>query len=92
MGGIGYFPTYSLGNLYAAQFMEQARQDLGDLDGDFRRGEFGRLKGWLNENIHSPGQRYRAVDLCKKVTGKPLSHKPLLTYLRNKYQPLYGLK
>ncbi len=92
MGGIGYFPTYSLGNLYAAQFMEQARQDLGDLDGDFRRGEFGRLKGWLNENIHRPGQRYRSVDLCKRVTGKPLSHKPLLTYLRNKYQPLYGLK
>ena len=91
MGGIGYFPTYSLGNLYAAQFMEQARQDLGDLDGDFRRGEFGRLKGWLNEKIHRPGQRYRAVDLCKKVTGKPLSHKPLLAYLRTKYVPLYGI-
>ena len=57
MGGIGYFPTYTLGNLYAAQFMEQARHDLGDLDGDFRRGEFGRLKGWLNEKVHRPGQR-----------------------------------
>jgi carboxypeptidase Taq len=91
MGGIGYFPTYSLGNLYAAQFMEQARQDLGDLDGDFRRGEFGRLKGWLNERIHRPGQRYRSVDLCKRVTGKPLSHKPLLNYLRTKYGPLYGI-
>jgi carboxypeptidase Taq len=91
MGGIGYFLTYSLGNLYAAQFMEQARQDLGDLDGDFRQGEFGRLKGWLNEKIHRPGQRYRSVDLCKKVTGKPLSHKPLLTYLRSKYAPLYGI-
>jgi carboxypeptidase Taq len=91
MGGIGYFPTYTLGNLYAAQFMEQARQDLGDLDGDFRRGEFGRLKGWLNEKIHHPGQRYRSADLCKKVTGKPLSHKPLLAYLRSKYAPLYGI-
>jgi carboxypeptidase Taq len=91
MGGIGYFPTYSLGNLYAAQFMEQARQDLGDLDGDFRRGEFGRLKGWLNENIHRPGQRYRSVDLCKRVTGKPLSQRPLLNYLRTKYGPLYGI-
>jgi carboxypeptidase Taq len=91
MGGLGYFPTYTLGNLYAAQFMERARQDLGDLDGDFRRGEFGRLRGWLNEKIHRPGQRYRARDLCQRVTGKPLSHQPLLAYLRNKYAPLYGI-
>ncbi|HLN30649.1 MAG TPA: carboxypeptidase M32 [Gemmataceae bacterium] len=91
MGGVGYFPTYTLGNLYAAQFMDQARQDLGDLDGDFRRGEFGRLKGWLNEKIHRPGQRYRAGELCQRITGKPLSHKPLLSYLRKKYAPLYGI-
>jgi carboxypeptidase Taq len=91
MGGIGYFPTYTLGNLYAAQFMQQARQDLGEPDGDFRRGEFGRLKHWLNEKIHHPGQRYRAKDLCRNVTGKPLSHKPLLTYLKSKYSTLYGL-
>jgi carboxypeptidase Taq len=91
MGGLGYFPTYALGNLYAAQFVERARHDLGDLDGDFRRGEFGRLKGWLNEKIHQPGQRYRARDLCQRVTGKPLSHRPLLAYLRNKYAPLYGI-
>ena len=91
MGGLGYFPTYTLGNLYAAQFMEQARQDLADLDEDFRRGEFGRLKSWLNEKIHCQGQRYRAPDLCKKITGRPLTHKPLMTYLRNKYTPLYDL-
>jgi carboxypeptidase Taq len=91
MGGLGYFPTYTLGNLYAAQFMEQARQDLADLDADFRRGEFGRLKSWLNEKIHRQGQRYRAPELCKRITGRPLSHKPLMTYLRNKYTPLYDL-
>jgi carboxypeptidase Taq len=91
MGSLGYFPTYTLGNLHAAQFMEKARQDLGDLDADFRRGEFGRLKGWLNEQIHRHGQRYRAADLCQRVTGKPLSHKPLLTYLRAKYAPLYAI-
>jgi carboxypeptidase Taq len=91
MGGLGYFPTYTLGNLYAAQFMEQARQDLVDLDADFRKGEFGRLKGWLNQKVHQPGQRYRSRELCRKVTGKPLSHKPLLAYLRKKYEPLYGI-
>jgi carboxypeptidase Taq len=90
-GGIGYFPTYALGNLYAAQFMAKARQDLGDLDGDFRHGEFGRLKGWLNEKVHRPGHRYRAGELCERVTGKPLSPEPLLAYLKNKYAPLYGL-
>jgi carboxypeptidase Taq len=90
-GGIGYFPTYTLGNLYAAQFMERARRDLGDLDADFRRGEFRRLKGWLNDSIHWHGQRYRAAKLCERVTGRPLSHQPLIDYLRGKYTPLYGL-
>ena len=90
-GGIGYFPTYTLGNLYAAQFMEQARQDLGDLGSDFCRGEFGRLKAWLNEKIHKPGSHYRASELCRRVTGKPLSHAPLLRYLRGKYAGFYGI-
>jgi carboxypeptidase Taq len=91
MGGLGYFPTYTLGNLYAAQFMERARHDLGDLDEDFRRGEFGRLKGWLNEKIHRQGQRYRPAELCRRVTGQPLSPRPLVEYLRKKFAPLYGL-
>jgi carboxypeptidase Taq len=91
MGGLGYFPTYTLGNLYAAQFMEQARQDLDDLDGDFRRGEFSRLKGWLNEKIHRPGHCNSAADLCRQVTGKPLGHQPLMNYLRRKYSELYGI-
>jgi carboxypeptidase Taq len=90
MGGLGYFPTYTLGNLYAAQFMEQARRDLGDLDGDIRHGEFGRLKKWLNENIHLAGHRFSAAQLCQRVTGKPLSHQPLMKYLRGKYSALYA--
>jgi carboxypeptidase Taq len=90
-GGIGYFPTYTLGNLYAAQFMEQARADLPDLENDFRSGRFDRLKGWLNEKIHRPARRWRAGTLCQQVTGRPLSHKPLLAYLKGKYAPLYHL-
>ena len=91
MGGIGYFPTYTLGNLYSAQFMEQAKSDLGDLEDDFRRGKFDRLKGWLNENIHQQGMRYRPRQFCEKVTGKPLTHQPLLRYMKEKYGPLYGV-
>jgi carboxypeptidase Taq len=90
-GGIGYFPTYTFGNLYAAQFMQQAREDLGDLEGDFRRGEYGRLKGWLNEKVHRAGHRYPAPELCRRVTGRLLEPQPLLRYLRAKYEPLYGL-
>ena len=90
-GGIGYFPTYSLGNLYAAQFFEQARQDVGDLNAQFAEGVFEPLKNWLTEKIYSQGQRYRANELIEVVTGKPLSHEPLMRHLRAKYEPLYGI-
>ncbi len=91
-GLIGYFPTYTLGNLCASQFMEQARQNLGDgdLDSAFRRGEFAPLKKWLNEKIHRQGQRYHAPELCRVVTGRPLSHEPLMRHLRGKLGALYG--
>lgn len=90
-GGMGYFPTYTLGNLYAAQFMEAARRELLGLEDDFRRGEFGQLKRWLNEKIHAPGARYRANALCQRVTGAELDHLPLVRYLQQKYGPLYGV-
>jgi carboxypeptidase Taq len=92
-GGLGYFPTYTLGNLFAAQFMEQARKDLGGetLDVDFRHGHFGRLKSWLTDKIHRHGQRYRPTELCERITGRPLSHKPFIEYLRTKFGPLYGV-
>jgi carboxypeptidase Taq len=88
---IGYFPTYSLGNLYASQFFEQADRDLGGLNALFGRGEFMPLKTWLNEKIHRAGQCYTAAELVQLVTGKPLSHAPLIRHLRGKLQPLYGL-
>jgi carboxypeptidase Taq len=91
-GGIGYFPTYTLGNLYAAQLMEAARRDLGgeQLTDDFRRGEFARLKEWLAAHVHRHGQRYRAGELCRRATGSPLSPQPFVTYLKEKFEPLYA--
>ncbi|WP_254513519.1 carboxypeptidase M32 [Anatilimnocola floriformis] len=91
-GLFGYFPTYSLGNLYAAQFFEQADADLGGLNDLMRRGEFLRLKAWLNEKIHRPGQCYSATELVQRITGKPLSSDALMRHLNNKLLPLYGLK
>jgi carboxypeptidase Taq len=90
-GGLGYFATYTLGNLYAAQYMAAARRDLPGLDDDFRRGDFARLKAWLTTNIHGHGQRYRANELCRRITGQPLDHRPFLAYLRTKFGPLYGV-
>lgn len=90
-GLIGYFPTYSLGNMYAAQFFEKVVEDLGDLNAMFARGEFQPLKTWLNEHIHQHGRRYDAPQLVEQVTGKPLSADPLLTHLQTKFGAVYGL-
>lgn len=90
-GAIGYFPTYTLGNLYAAQFFEQAREDLGDLDAQFAAGEFAPLLGWLRKHIHSQGKRYSAGQLAQRITGRPLSAEPLLKHLRAKAAEIYGV-
>jgi carboxypeptidase Taq len=90
-GAIGYFPTYTLGNLYAAQFFEQARKDVGDLDEQFARGDFAPLLGWLREKIHRHGKRYSAGQLVQRISGKPLGAEPLLRHLRRKASELYGV-
>lgn len=93
-GLIGYFPTYTLGNLYSAQFFVQANKDVGGaggFDAQFARGEFAPLLGWLRKNIHAYGRRYTASQLVQKVTGKPLSADPLLNYLKAKAAEVYGV-
>ncbi|HTU23944.1 MAG TPA: carboxypeptidase M32 [Pirellulales bacterium] len=90
-GLVGYFPTYSLGNLYASQFFAAADAELGGLGQQFAAGQFGPLKEWLVEHIHSVGQCFTAAELVERVTGKPLSHRPLIAHLRGKLAPLYGL-
>lgn len=90
-GGIGYFPTYTLGNLYAAQLMDAAKRDIVALEDEIRCGEFGRLRDWLRERIHKHGQRFRAGELCRRATGEALSPKPFLSYLRGKFGGLYGV-
>lgn len=90
-GLFGYFPTYSLGNLYAAQFFAQSDRDLGGLNTQFARGEFVPLKQWLVDKIHSQGRRYTAAQLVERVTGRPLTHESLMRHLRTKFAPLYGV-
>ena len=90
-GLVGYFPTYTLGNLYSAQFFAKAKLDVPDLVQRFERGDFSGLLHWLRENIHKHGGRYRANDLAKRVTGQTLTYKPLLDYLKAKYGEIYGI-
>jgi carboxypeptidase Taq len=90
-GSIGYFPTYTLGNLYAAQFFEAAQDQIGDLEGMFAKGEFAPLLKWLRGNIHSQGRRYAARQLVKNVTGQDLAPDPLLRHLTRKASDLYAV-
>lgn len=88
-GLFGYFPTYTLGNLYAGQFWEAVNRAIPDLEAQMARGEFGALLAWLRTNIHAHGRRYRAEELCQRVTGQPLKADGLLRYLEGKLRPLY---
>jgi carboxypeptidase Taq len=91
MGAIGYFPTYTLGTLYAAQMWEAVRRDLPDVERSIAGGVFTPLLDWLRERIHRNGRRYTAAELCRTVCGQPLSHEPLVRHLRDKLEPIYRL-
>ncbi|WP_027882124.1 carboxypeptidase M32 [Meiothermus rufus] len=90
-GLIGYFPTYTLGNLYAAQFFAQAQKELGDLEAQFAQGEFAPLLEWTRQKIHRQGSRYWPRDLLKEVTGEDLNPRYLVEYLNRKFGALYGV-
>lgn len=90
-GLFGYFPTYALGNMYAAQFFDAAQKQIGDLRSQFAAGEFEPLLNWLRENIHHHGQRFSAKRLVEVVTGSPLSNAPLMKQLNDRFRPLYGI-
>lgn len=88
-GLIGYFPTYTLGNLYASQFFDRAIDDLGDQNANFAKGDFAPLLAWLRDKIHRHGRRYAASELAERVTGKPLSSDALIKHLTAKVDTYY---
>ena len=89
LGSIGYFPTYALGNLYAAQLYDTAKKEISGLEDYVASGDHKPLLSWLRHNIHSHGMRFRAKDLVTKISGKPLHHDYLISYLNDKYSELY---
>ena len=93
VGSFGYFPSYALGAVMAAQFYEAIREAVPDVDAQIARGEFGGLMGWLRQNVHGQGARVTAQELLKQSTGKPLTATAALRYLETKYlgiQPVVG--
>lgn len=90
-GSFGYFPTYSLGSFYAAQFFNRAEETIDDLRGKISRGELKELLSWLRANIHRFGKQFTAVELCEKVTGKKLDSEYFLEYARKKFRALYNI-
>jgi len=88
-GAFGYFPSYCLGNMIAAQLWFTVRNQYPELDTEFEAGNFSRLLGWLRTQIHEQGRRYEALELVRRVTGEELTPKYLLRYLNERYAPLY---
>ncbi|MHA2008344.1 MAG: carboxypeptidase M32 [Promethearchaeota archaeon] len=90
-GLIGYFPTYFLGNLYAAQIYNDILNKNPQLPDDYKRGEFSNLLSYLRENIHQHGSKFRADEMIKRVTGEDLNSDYFLKYIENKFKPIYRL-
>jgi carboxypeptidase Taq len=90
-GLIGYFPTYTLGSVYAAQLYAKAKEEVAGLNDGFSRGDFTGLLGWLRERVHRQGGRYPAARLVERVTGSPRDHRPLVRALREKFGELYAI-
>ena len=91
MGAFGYFPTYTLGNLYSAQLLAAARKDLPDHDEQMRCGEFGPLLDWMREHVHQRGSILEPADLIEEATGSPPSPDAFVDYLKDKVERLYGV-
>ncbi|MCC7303546.1 MAG: carboxypeptidase M32 [Bacteroidia bacterium] len=91
-GSFGYFPTYSLGSFYAAQFFRQACKEIIGLEKKIEDGNLNDLLNWLREKIHRHGKFFTASELCLRITGEELNFKYFMEYARKKYGEIYELR
>ncbi|MGE0446748.1 MAG: carboxypeptidase M32 [Vicinamibacterales bacterium] len=89
-GLFGYFATYTLGNVFAAQLAQTFRNAHPSLDDEMRRGEFGALLAWLREELHRHGRKFLPRELVQKITGGSIDPAPYLDYLSMKYRQVYS--
>ena len=90
-GHFGYFPTYTLGNLYSAQIYDAMEKSIGTIEDHVEKGDFKAILNWLRKNIHEEGNRYSAGDLIKKISGKELDATYFTNYIKEKYTELYNI-
>ena len=90
-GSIGYFPTYTLGNVVSVQLFEAARRAHPSLLEDIGRGQFATLLGWLRQHVHRHGRKFLPKEIIKRATGTDLTPEPYLQYLRSKFSDVYGV-
>jgi carboxypeptidase Taq len=90
-GILGYFPTYSLGNLVSNQLWEKINLDIPKLSSQVKKGDFSDLLAWLRENVHRHGSKFEPQDLVQRVVGSPISPDPYLKYLNEKFGTIYQL-
>lgn len=90
-GNFGYFPTYTLGSVLAAQVYAAAEDEIEDLEARIREGELGELRDWLKDKIHSKGRRYKTSETIEEATGEEPTADYFLKYVERKYGELYGL-
>lgn len=91
MGGFGYFPTYALGNLYAAQFFTAFESAHSGWKDKVAKGDFAFIRQWLHEQLHRYGRQYTPQEIVKKITGKPLDEQAYVSYLEQKFRKIYHI-
>lgn len=90
-GYFGYFPTYALGNVVAAQFWQKINQDIPDLQNQIESGQFAELLGWVRTHIHQHGKKFEPQELVQRITGSKIDSRPYIDYLQEKYSQVYQL-
>ncbi|WP_309399698.1 carboxypeptidase M32 [Cerasicoccus maritimus] len=90
-GFFGYFPSYALGNVLAAQLWNAANADLPNLQTEFATGDFSALLNWLRDKVHRHGKRFGTRELIRQSIGEEISPAPLIAYLQERYGALYGV-
>ena len=91
MGSIGYFPTYSMGNVLSYQIWKALKKDIPGAEEGFGRGEFKQVHDWLIEKIYRHGRKFSPKDLVVQATGKPMDPTDYIEGLNAKYRAIYGL-
>ncbi len=90
-GLYGYFPTYTLGNVIAAQLWDKIHEDIPDLQTQIEQAKFADLLTWLKDNLHKHGSKYEPLELLERVTGSGVDVEPYLQYLESKFGEIYSL-